>query len=232
MSTHLRRQHVAAAFGAVGAALGVAAGVIQASVGARIPAWTGAKANPLGLGLLTILLSLIALTSAAILRKAESLTSGRRAGAAIGLLVPAGLCLSTVGRLGYLPGVLLLTAVGFTVAAGEVRGLAAVIRANWLSGLVSALGAFELLMAVTVGPAAVLATGVVGGLALIATPWLTARSRTGAIALLLAGTVPFAVLTWWSVATPLLAVLGLVIGLSIIRSHAAAVNRVRQPAAG
>lgn len=60
MNSHLRRQRTAAAHGAAGAILGLAAGAIQATVGNRIPDWTADKANPLGLGLLTIVLSLIA----------------------------------------------------------------------------------------------------------------------------------------------------------------------------
>jgi len=225
------RQRTAAAFGAAGAALGVAAGVIQASIGARIPDWTGAKDSPLSLGLLTILLSLIALAGAAALRGPETPSPGRRVGIALGLLLPAVLCLSTVGRLWYLPGALLATAAGYTIAAGGVRELIAVVRADWLPGLVSVLGGFELLMAVSAGPAYLVVTGVVGGLALLVAPWLAARSPAGARTPLVVGTLPFAALTWWSAATPLLAVVALAIGLPAIRSHTTQVDSARQPAA-
>ena len=238
MSTDRRRQDIAAALGTAGGALGLVAGLIQATSGAHIPTWTGAKANPLGLGLLTVLLSLIALASAATLRRRETLTPGRHVSAVIGLLLPAGLCLSTVGRLWYLPGLLLVGAAGFAVTAGEGRELAAVVRVNWLPGLVGALGAFELLMAVSARPMIVLATGVMGGLALVAVPLVAVPGlelRFGSriyVVLLVVGAVPFAMLTWWSVVTPLLAIFALAIGLASIRSRPSSSERRQGTGAG
>jgi hypothetical protein len=43
---------------AVAGVLGILAGTVQATFGTRIPDWSGAKAEPVGLGVLTIALSL------------------------------------------------------------------------------------------------------------------------------------------------------------------------------
>lgn len=83
---------------------------------------------------------------------------------------------------------------------------------NWLRVLVSALGVFEILMAAGAGPGGTVAVGLVGGIALVAAPWWVSGPVRSA--LLLVGTVPFAALTWWSAATPLLAVVALTIGLA------------------
>jgi hypothetical protein len=82
--------------------------------------------------------------------------------------------------------------------------------------LLSALGGIEVLTAAGTRPALLAALGVVGGLALIAVACLRVR-RTGSWVLLFLGTVPFAVATWWSVATPLTAVLAAGLGITLIR---------------
>jgi hypothetical protein len=45
-STAGRRHHVAARLGLLGAALGVGAGIIQATMGSRIPDWSGPRRTP------------------------------------------------------------------------------------------------------------------------------------------------------------------------------------------
>ena len=54
--------------------------------------------------------------------------------------------------------------------------------------------------------------GVGGAVLVVAALVFERRSRPTAIALLLVGAVPLAVLTWWSLVTPLLAVLCLLLG--------------------
>jgi hypothetical protein len=51
--------------------------------------------------------------------------------------------------------------------------------------------------------------GLAGGLAILAAVAVARRSRAAAIALLVVGALPLAVVTWWSIATPVLAVLAL-----------------------
>jgi hypothetical protein len=91
------------------------------------------------------------------------------------------------------------------------------VPANWLAGLVSVLGGFELLMAISAGSAVWIVVGVIGGIALIAAMWLPTVGLR--VAFLLIGALPFAALTWWSLVTPLVAVLALAIGLSTVRQH-------------
>ena len=54
--------------------------------------------------------------------------------------------------------------------------------------------------------------GLVGAAAILAALAIGARSRPAAVALLILGALPLAVLTWWSIATPVLAALCLVLG--------------------
>lgn len=89
---------------------------------------------------------------------------------------------------------------------------------TWLRLLPSVLGAFEVLLAVRAGPGWTVAVGLVGGVALITAPWLPYPPLR--VVLLLIGTVPFAALTWWSVAGPLLAVVALAIGAGTLRGRA------------
>lgn len=218
MTARLSRQHIAARLGLAGATLGVLAGLTQATAGSRIPDWTGSKGSPVALGLLTVLLSLAALAAALTLRARAPLRPSWRVLVAIGLLVPAGLCFSTVGRLWYVPGVLLLSGLSLTVAAGGASELWPVIRDNWIRGLVTLLGAFEILMAVSAGPVGTIAVGVAGGAVLMVAPWLADRAKPATIlAALLIGTLPFAALTDWSAASLVLAVVALSLAFPVMK---------------
>lgn len=219
MSTSRVTRRVAAVLGMVGGSLGVFAGLVQASAGPLIPQWTGAKDSPVALGALTVVLSGLAVLSAIRLGAARPPTPGRHLAAAAGLAVPGALCFTTVGALWYLPGALLLVAAASAVATGERVGRR--IAESWTRMLVSALGAVELLMAAGAGPATTISVGAAGGLALLAAPWVPDTRL--ALGLLLVGTLPFAVLTWWSVVSPLLAVLALTLGLKVL--HARPVER-------
>jgi len=53
--------------------------------------------------------------------------------------------------------------------------------------------------------------GLVGAVLIVGAVAAVGRSRPAAVTLLLLGTLPLAVTTWWSLATPLLAVLALVL---------------------
>lgn len=92
-------ERTASRLGVVAGTLGVIAGIMQATAGSRIPDWTGNKDNPLGLGLLTILLNLVSLGAAASVRGSAETSTGQRVAVALVLLVPGMICFSTVGRL-------------------------------------------------------------------------------------------------------------------------------------
>jgi len=90
---------------------------------------------------------------------------------------------------------------------------------RWMCALVSLLGAFEVLMALGAGSALTRTVGVVGGLALVAAPWLVHRMRVVALALLAVGTVPFAVLTVTSLVAPALAVVAWILMALVLRER-------------
>lgn len=208
-------RRVAAVIGFAGGSLGVFAGLVQASAGPLIPQWTGAKDSPVALGALTVVLSGLAVLSAIRLGAVHRPTPGRHLAAAAGLALPGALCFTTAGALWYLPGALLLAAAAGAVATGDRTGQR--IATSWTRVLVSALGGVELLMAAGAGPVTIIAVGAVGGLALVAAPWIPDARL--ALALLLLGTLPFAASTWWTVVSPLLAVVALAIGLATIHAR-------------
>jgi len=207
----VRRHRIATGLGLAGSLLGVAAGVTQATVGDQIPQWTGAKQAPLALGLLTVGLSLIA-ALAAVRQRRAGLSVGARAACALGLLGPGLLCLSTVGRLWYLPAGFLLAAGALTV--DSPRDTAAALAANWWRVLLGALGGCELLMAAGAAPAP-MAAGAFGGVALVAAASLNHEPRWRRWALVVIGTVPFAALAWTSIVPVLLTVEAFAIAAAI-----------------
>jgi hypothetical protein len=201
--------------GLAAAGLGVVAGVVQASVGSRIPGWTGNKGSPVALGVLTVVLSLVAVSCIFGLARLPRHDAGRRLAFAIGLLIPAGLCFSTVGRLWWLPGPLLLCAAAIALSAEPIKDYVNVMRTHWLAGLLGVLGAAELLMAVS-APSLTAVIGIVGGLSLTAAPWLVAHSTTTSWILLAIGVVPFTALTYSAVVPVALALLALLIGVPLL----------------
>lgn len=213
------RQGLAARLGLAGAALGVVAGLVQATAGSRISDWTGAKLAPGSLGLLTIGLSLLAGVVA--FRQAGRLAVGPRAACALGLLGPGLLCFSTVGRLWYVPGPLLLIAGILTV--DSVRDTAAATARNWWRCLLGVLGAAELLMAAGAS-LLILAVGAVGGIALLLAASL-ARTRPALAGLVVVGTVPFAALAWTAVVPIVLLLLAAALTVPLLRATAPAAGR-------
>jgi hypothetical protein len=206
------RHSVAARLGIAGSGLGLLAGLVQATVGSRIPDWTGAKLAPGSLGLLTIGLSLLAGLAAA--RQNRALPVGPRTACALVLLAAGLLCFSTVGRLWYLPGPLLLLAGILSV--DSVRDTAAAAARNWWRCLLGVLGGVELLMAAGASPV-LLAVGAISGIALLLAA-AVARTRTALAALLVIGTVPFAVLAWTAVVPVLLLLLAAALTVPLIRA--------------
>ncbi len=213
MSPVVDRHRVAAVLGLAGGVLGVVAGTVQATVGASIPVWTGAKASPIPLGLLTIGLSVLAAWAAWEQRNSGLSVCGRAA-CALGLIGPGLLCLSTAGRLWY-PCALLMVAAG-VLTIDSWRATARAFADDWLRVLLTALGGFEILMASGAAPVP-MAVGTAGGIALIAAAWLRTAPRGAIIGLLLAGTVPFAALAWTAMGPVLLAIVALILAIPVVR---------------
>ena len=224
--TARRRRRWATGLGIAGGMLGIAAGAVQASAGSRIPEWTGAKQSPVALGLLTVGLSALAVL-AALRQRDPALSVRARAACALGLGGPALLCLSTAGRLWYLPCILLLAAGASTVDGW--RQTAGAIARDWTRILLSALGGFEILMAAGAAPA-VLVVGVAGGSCLIVAAWLPPRRRWPLPVLLVVGTVPFTLLAWTALVPVLLAVAAAALAVPVLRARV--VEHPVRPAVG
>ncbi len=96
--------------GTWGAALGILAGLVELSFGSHIRPWIGNKENPVALGIITLLLSSLALTALLFASKRDPMTRNGQLTVFLGVLLPATICFTTVGRLWYLPGSLLLAA--------------------------------------------------------------------------------------------------------------------------
>jgi hypothetical protein len=198
----VNRRRAVARLGLAGATLGAAAGLTQLTVGPRIPEWSGAKQAPVPLGILTVALALVA-GWCAVRQQRPGLDAERRAAYALGLIGPGLLCLTTVGRLWYLPALLLLPAGLLTVE--QWRATATALAADWPRVLLSTLGGCELLMAAGAAPAAMI-VGAAGGIILVVAAWRPAATRAVIWWPVVLGTVPFAVLAWTAVVPLLLVV--------------------------
>jgi hypothetical protein len=94
--------------GVAGAILGLLVGCTQCFFGDDIPEWTGNKLHPLQLGIITIALSLASLICGNYLNSHRDGLTRERVLAGLLSLATAGICFTTVGRLWYVPGPLLL----------------------------------------------------------------------------------------------------------------------------
>ncbi len=208
VSGRVRNHRLAGRLGVAGAGVGFLAGLVQLTIGSRIPEWTGAKSSPVSLGLLTMVLSLLA-GAAALRQREDALTTGRRTACAVVILGTGLVCSTTVGWLWWwLPAPLLFAAGALTVDSG--RDSLRVIRDHWARVLLTVLGGCELVMAAGAGPL-LMSLGAVGGLVLVAIAWTRTPRVTGVtwVALVVAATAPFAVLGWTAIA-PVLVMLSAV----------------------
>ena len=228
----VRSDLVAGRLALAGASLGLLAGLVELAAGPSVREWVGGKLDTTRLGLTTITLSAVALAAAIALRRPHERTGGRRVAIVLALLLPGLVCFTTVGRLWYLPGVLLVAAGGLVLAGTPRREFAGAFdERHWRIGLLVACGAYYVVLGATaLGVAGLL--GMLGGTLIWAAAYVASRSARGAYALLLAGALPFATATWWSAITPLIAVLTLIIGSSVIRHANPVAAPVRQRARG
>jgi hypothetical protein len=211
---------VAARLARIGATLGILAGVVQATIGNRIPDWTGNKDSHVGLGLLTVALSASVLVIETRTLRASTVPGPETLTATtLWLAVVALLCSTTVGRLWAIPGALMLAAAGFTLAACGWPSFRAVVATNWLRGLLGVLGLLEILMAISAAAVTTVTAGVVAGGVLIAAAIMCKPSRRSMVIVLLAATLPFVALTWWTIVTPLLSVVALAVALTATRDR-------------
>ena len=105
--------------GVSGAALGIIAGITQWAFGDEIPEWTGNKLHPVQLGIITIALSLIALAAVVFANRHPAISPAARVALGVAILLAALVCFTTVGRLWYLPGPLLIIAGALLAGSGR-----------------------------------------------------------------------------------------------------------------
>jgi hypothetical protein len=213
----VNRPTLAARYASIlGSALGIAAGLVELTIGPSIRGWVGNKQDTTRLGITTTLLGLIALAAALGLRRAVS--AGQRLAIATSLLGPDLVGFTTVGRLWLLPGPLLIAAGTIVLAPlrKEPRQ-ATLILGKHCASILTAFLAIEyvFLGATALGLAGAL--GILGGLVilslLIAAPNI---GSVGARIALIAATLPFAALTWWSIITPIIGILLLAVGVPVL----------------
>jgi uncharacterized membrane protein YozB (DUF420 family) len=205
-----------------GASLGIVAGLAELTLGPHVRSWVGNKQDTTRLGLATIALSAIALLAAVTWLRRKDASTGTRLIIVVGLIVPGAICFTTVGRAWYLPGALLVVAAAMAISElrEDARGVAETISRRWLEVLTVVLGTFYIFLGATaLGVAGLL--GIVGGIMILAVVATSPRipPRIAPI-VLVAAALPFAVLTWWSIVTPLLAILVVAIGWFALRRSA------------
>lgn len=112
--------------GFIGSLAGSLAGLVELSVGIHILAWIGNKESPVVLGIITLLLSGLAFISVLSSRKLVNASNNRKLSIFLGVLLPSIICFTTVGRLWYLPGpILLLTSflLAYSFWFGESKNI-------------------------------------------------------------------------------------------------------------
>jgi hypothetical protein len=139
--------------GKLGSVLGALAGLIELTIGTRILPWIGNKESPFVLGFVTIILSTIAFLSILSARKYVSPTNDQKLAIFLGVLLPAAICFTTVGRLWYLPGSLLLLssiflAYSYWFCQSEVSSSLKVSRKFRVNQIIGGIGSLLVLASV------------------------------------------------------------------------------------
>jgi hypothetical protein len=130
--------------GSWGAVLGMLAGLVETTIGASVRPWIGNKETPFVLGLVTLLLSGLALMTIRLVQEHAPQNGDSKLAAILGVLLPAGVCFTTVGMLWYVPGIM-LSASAVLLIANFWRDLSRSTIQSWrwiiglgaLTGLVS-----------------------------------------------------------------------------------------------
>lgn len=143
------RTYATRTLGLIGIGLGVAAGLVQLLAGSTIPQWSGNKTDNAALGLTTVILSLVA--AAGLWQLRHNPARWQRIGALLLVIACAGVCFTTVGRLWYLPGPVIITAAMLTFAATPSPVTTAARASNGQAARVGASGWLLYAVAAAVG---------------------------------------------------------------------------------
>jgi hypothetical protein len=215
---HTTIDRVAAYLAVAGATLGIIAGLIDIAVGASIRDWVGDKLHTTTLGVATVILSALALLAAVGWLRPGGRASERRLATALALLLVGCICFTTIGRLWFLPGALLLVAGVLILATSSRYELTdAVDEHRWRVGLTAVLGGYYVFLGADALPKAAGVVGILSGLAIWGALRIAPWSLRLAVGMLMVGALAFAIVTWWSVITPIIAILVLTIGRGALR---------------
>jgi hypothetical protein len=228
---HSRIDRAAGYLALAGAALGIIAGLVDVAVGASIRDWVGNKLHTTTLGVATVILSTVSLVAAVGWLRSGGGASERRLATVLALLLPGCVCFTTIGRLWLLSGVLLLIAGALILATSSRHELTdAVDEHRWRIGLTAVLGGYYVFLGAGALPKAAGFVGIFSGLAIWLALRVAPRSHRLAVGMLAVGALAFAFVTWWSVVTPIIAILVLTIGRGALRPRDAhGLHRVRLP---
>jgi hypothetical protein len=215
--------------GVAGAVLLGVAGLVQVFLGSVIPDWTGDKLAPVGLGLLTVGLAVVAFVAARRLR-APGPAAGPRLAWTLALVGPGLLSLSTVGVLSWVPAAF-LTCAGALAMTGHWRPALAALAANRLRVLITALGCCQLLMAAGAAPLPML-VGALSGTAMIVGAWLRAAPPGPRIGIVLLGLLPFAGAAWFALVPVLVALVAAPLVIVVVRRDVQALSTTPGALAG
>ncbi len=196
-------------FGVAAGATGSAAGLAEILVGSA--AWTGNKTDPVTLGWVTVAIG-VAIAGLA-LAVVLSPSIGLRL--ATGALAPAlGLTGLTTAGLAWLPAAVLATVTGAVVIRDLARTsrLAAELSRRWAEALITVLAIVYLALGVASGDARGM-LGVAGGFAILGSLAVPRRRSLLVAGLLVAGTVPYGLVAYWTVVVPVTGTLVLLLGL-------------------
>ncbi len=212
-----REDRILQATGLLAALFGVVAGVAEILAGTV--GWAGNKNDPTTLGWVTIGLG-VAVGGASVLAS-RSQRPGAQLCAAAALLVCGLIGLTTAG-LAWIPAAI-ASITAWAMVVRRPRGdttWRAVARAQWAPALIGVLALIYLAFGIVArGGTGLL--GVIGAAVACLALAVRHRSRIAAVAGLMLAAIPFAVVTLWTVVTPLTAVLMLAIGVPYVldRSH-------------
>lgn len=142
--------------GKLGSMLGILAGLMEMCIGVRILSWIGNKQNPTILGLITFFLSGVAFLSVVSARKRVKPSNDRKLLIFLGVLLPAAICFTTVGRLWYLPGsILIMTCIllVYEYWFGQSKDNSKKIFSKkfWINQIVGGIGSLIILVSVVLG---------------------------------------------------------------------------------
>jgi hypothetical protein len=201
--------------GLTASVLGMLAGIFEIAVGTS--QWAGNKNDPTVLGIATIGLGVI-VGLAALLSVRTHWADGVLAIGSI-MVLAAIVGLTTAGW-AWAPAALCALLAG-GIALGRVQRAGSLLRTlqqSWPVALLAVLAVIELAFA-AISRSAVGLLGLMGSVSIAAAVALRDRTRRWAVVVLVAGTLPFALATLWTVVVPVTTVLALAIGLPFVVRH-------------